>query len=58
MNKKATLVLSNVFGIKEADIHADLTKVPFSFCFAGFVRLESNTFRINRFAKNKKRRPN
>lgn len=26
MNKKATLVLSNVFGIKEADIHADLTK--------------------------------
>jgi acyl carrier protein len=26
MNKKATLVLSNVFGIKEADIHPDLTK--------------------------------
>ena len=26
MNKKATLILSNVFGIKEADIHPDLTK--------------------------------
>jgi len=26
MNKKATLVLSNVFGIKEGDIHPDLTK--------------------------------
>lgn len=26
MNKKATHILSNVFGIKEADIHADLTK--------------------------------
>ena len=26
MNKKATLVLSNVFAIKEADIHPDLTK--------------------------------
>jgi hypothetical protein len=25
MNKKATLILSNVFGIKEADIHPDLT---------------------------------
>lgn len=26
MNKKTTLILSNVFGIKEADIHPDLTK--------------------------------
>ena len=26
MNKKATLILSNVFGIKVADIHPDLTK--------------------------------
>ena len=26
MNKKATRILSNVFGIKEADIHPDLTK--------------------------------
>jgi acyl carrier protein len=26
MNQKATLILSNVFGIKEADIHPDLTK--------------------------------
>jgi acyl carrier protein len=26
MNKKATCILSNVFGIKEADIHPDLTK--------------------------------
>ena len=26
MNKKATLILSNVFGIKEADVHPDLTK--------------------------------
>ena len=26
MNKKATTILSNVFGIKEADIHPDLTK--------------------------------
>jgi len=26
MNKKSTLILSNVFGIKEADIHPDLTK--------------------------------
>jgi len=26
MNKKAKLILSNVFGIKEADIHPDLTK--------------------------------
>ena len=26
MNKKATLILSNVFGIKEAEIHPDLTK--------------------------------
>jgi acyl carrier protein len=26
MNQKTTLILSNVFGIKEADIHPDLTK--------------------------------
>ena len=26
MNKKTTLILSNVFGIKEADVHPDLTK--------------------------------